>query len=277
MPRPTLRLGLSAHYTSHVWFKHGLSYAYLTTFAGRIAHLVLAPLNALFKLRGNANIDTFLLQRHQVINQQMQHLIDHHGVTQILELASGLSPRGLLTAQAYPEVDYIESDVPQMVAHKTELLKKGAKPDNLSLAPCFFMAQGEQVSIQQRLADCCLDKPTLIISEGLLNYFSTAQLEQEFKQIAQTLKSFKQGFYITDLYTDNRQHRYYAYARFAQRIVGMLTGTNWQMLYQSDEQITQAFLQSGFAKTQVINPQHTDIVTDKSLEPFVRIILAQVH
>ncbi len=274
MSDANLRLSLSAHYTSYVWFKYHLSYPELTTVAGRIAHLLLMPINSVFKLKGGVNIDTFLLQRHQLINQQIQYLVEQQGVTQILELAAGLSPRGIQISRRYPHVHYIESDVPSMQAHKSKLLNKLVKPHNLESIPCFFMAQKQQANISQALSLFKQTEPTLVISEGLINYFTQTQLQQGFKQISQALSCFKQGTYLTDLYPDNQQHPYYAYAKFAQNTVAWLTNSNWQLQYTDTQAIKQAFSQANFQQTQVLTPTSNNL-KKPNMTPFVRIVLAK--
>ena len=58
-----------------------------------------------------ADIDTFLLHRHMVID----HLLDQaiaSGYTQVIELASGLSGRGYAFCGRYGALRYIETDLP---------------------------------------------------------------------------------------------------------------------------------------------------------------------
>ena len=110
----TSRISVSAHYTGYIWYKHGLSARGFATQAGRFANATLAPVNALLRVLAGADIDIFLLQRHSVIDHQVKELIEQEGVTQIVELACGLSPRGYRLKKAYPQLRYIEGDLPAM-------------------------------------------------------------------------------------------------------------------------------------------------------------------
>lgn len=280
MSKSSSRLSLSAHYTSYVWLKHGLSYAELSTLSGKLIHLFLSPINAFFKLKGGANIDTFLLQRHKIIDHQVEKLIKEHGVTQILELGSGLSPRGLYMANKFSHIQYIETDLEDMTAHKKSRLNKLPQPENLTLKPCSFITTNSQPSIKERLAELDPNQPTLIVSEGLINYFSTEDFSQELAHISATLKDFKQGYYLSDLYPDDINHPSYKYLKIAQALVSKLTGNTWFLHYQNDDEIAEAFEQAGFAKTQVINPKslyESEVVEAIKAEPLVRIVFSQSH
>jgi len=57
---------------------------------------------------------TTLKQRHRMIDQHLTQLIEQHPDLQVLEIASGLSPRGWNFRQKYPNIDYRELDLPGM-------------------------------------------------------------------------------------------------------------------------------------------------------------------
>lgn len=276
MSKIPTRIGLSAHYTSYVWLKHGLSYPQLSTLSGRLIHLLLAPINAFFKVKGGANIDTFLLQRHKIIDAQLERLITEQGVTQILELGAGLSPRGLSMATKYPDIQYIETDLEPMVKHKTKLLQNMNSPCNLSIKPCSFIATNNQPCIVQRFEEFDIKKPTLVISEGLINYFSKEQLQGAMQTMTKAFKPFSQGYYLTDIYPNDVQHPSYRYLKLAQRLVSKLTATRWFLHYKNEEEIAKAFIEWGFAQCQVINPNRwseTNLIEPTKTEPLVRIVL----
>lgn len=280
MSKSSSRLSLSAHYTSYVWLKHGLSYPQLSTLSGRLIHLLLSPINGFFKLKGGANIDTFLLQRHKIINHELKKLIEEKGVTQVLELGSGLSPRGLYMASAYPHIQYVETDLEDMIKHKAQRLKKLNPPSNLNLKACSFIAFNNQPSIADRLEELSPNQPTVIVSEGLINYFSTEDFNQALKNISAALKPFKASHYLSDLYPDDINHPSYKYLKMAQSLVSKLTGNTWFLHYQNNDEIAKAFKEAGFLSTQVINPKNlykTGVVEAIKAEPLVRIVLGQNH
>jgi O-methyltransferase involved in polyketide biosynthesis len=53
-----------------------------------------------------------LKQRHTLLDDQLKTLIEQYPQLQVLEIASGLSPRGWWFRQHYPEITYRELDLP---------------------------------------------------------------------------------------------------------------------------------------------------------------------
>src|SRR4051812_25543346 len=84
----------TAHYTAAVWERHGLSDQAFTTPEGRVLHAALSPAMTASRLAGGPTLEGFLLARHRVIDQQLEAAIADGRVSQVVELAAGLSPRG---------------------------------------------------------------------------------------------------------------------------------------------------------------------------------------
>ena len=164
----TSRISVSAHYTGYIWYKHGLSARGFVTRAGQFANATLAPVNALLRALAGADIDIFLLQRHSVIDHQVKELIEKEGVTQVVELACGLSPRGYRLKQAYPQLRYIEGDLPGMAARKKALLEEVGLVEGHEVRECNILNADGPASIGALLSDLDPTQPTLIITEGLV-------------------------------------------------------------------------------------------------------------
>lgn len=250
----TSRISISAHYTGYIWYKHGLSAPGFATSAGRVANALLTPVNAFLRLVAGANIDIFLLQRHSVIDHQVETLITEHGVEQIVELASGLSPRGYRLKQKYPQLHYIEADLPGMAARKKALLDKIGCQENHQVFPCNILESDGDQSIKALLGRLDPNKKTLIVTEGLVNYFDLATIKSVWAQMATGLKGFPEGYYVTDLYPDFVEHPSYKYVQFAQKLVGFFTRGQWPLHYRSDDAIQQGFKQDGFRHVAVHDP-----------------------
>lgn len=250
----TSRISISAHYTGYIWYKHGLSAPGFATSAGRIANALLTPVNAFLRLVAGANIDIFLLQRHSVIDHQVETLIKEHGVEQIVELASGLSPRGYRLKQKYPQLQYIEADLPGMAARKKALLDKIGLQENHQVFPCNILERDGEQSIKALLGKLDPAKKTLIVTEGLVNYFDLATIKSVWEQMAEGLKTFPEGYYVTDLYPDFIHHPSYKYVQFAQKLVGFFTRGQWPLHYRSDDAIQKGFKQDGFSQVEVHDP-----------------------
>lgn len=274
----TSRISISAHYTGYVWYHHQLSADEFATSAGRWAYRILTPINAILKRLAGANIDTFLLQRHLVIDHQVEQLITQHGVTQIVELAAGLSPRGYRFSQKYPQLTYIETDLPGMVERKQQVLASLPVTDTHRVVRCNILQQEGEESLAAVFKQLDPLQPTLVISEGLVNYFELPIIRSVWQRLAKHLQNFPVGVYVTDLYPDLQEHPSYRYVQWAQKLVGFFTRGQWPLHYRSDTDIEQGFQQDGFAHVTVLNPSqlYDSVNIPHSKTPsLVRIICAQ--
>src|SRR4051812_29320105 len=91
----------TAHYTGRVWVRHGLSHPELATWEGQLLFDVLAPTMAVSGALGGPTLEASLLARHRIIDALLADAIDAGTVTQVVEAAAGMSPRGWRFAQRY--------------------------------------------------------------------------------------------------------------------------------------------------------------------------------
>jgi O-methyltransferase involved in polyketide biosynthesis len=73
-----------------VWARHGLSHPALETREGRLLESM-RPMNALSEALGGVSLETYLVTRHRAIDVLLERAISEEGVTQVVELAAGLS------------------------------------------------------------------------------------------------------------------------------------------------------------------------------------------
>lgn len=118
----TSSISFTALYTGHVWYANGLSAPAFHTRRGSVFYHALAPFEYIGGKIAGGNIRTFLLQRHHLIDHLVRDAIEQRGVRQVLEIACGLSPRGYRFRQQYPDLKYVEADLPDMAARKHRLL-----------------------------------------------------------------------------------------------------------------------------------------------------------
>ncbi|HSW15330.1 MAG TPA: class I SAM-dependent methyltransferase [Solimonas sp.] len=202
MTRTSAAISPTAHYTGYTWFDHGLSHPALVTPIGRWLYDGLRPLNALFRATGRPTLPGFLLARHRAMDQLLDAAIEEGRVTQVIEIAAGLSPRGWDFKRRHgARLRYIEADLPKMAEHKLRRLERGG-----------LLSPGHRVATLDALADegpqslaalaTKLD-PTqglAIVTEGLLNYFDRAAVEGMWRRFAGVLGQFPQGLYLSDLH-----------------------------------------------------------------------------
>src|SRR5437588_11176483 len=84
----------TAHYTGHVWARNGLSHPALDTLEGRIMFDSLQPAMLMGRLLGRGSLESYLLARDRAIDRLLERAIEQHDVSQVIEVAAGLSARG---------------------------------------------------------------------------------------------------------------------------------------------------------------------------------------
>lgn len=274
----TSRISISAHYTGYIWYKNGLSHKQFVTPMGRAAYWALKPMNAFMQSMVGASIDTFLLQRHFVLDHLVEQAIEE-GFEQIVELAAGLSSRGYLIKKAYPQIHYVEGDLPGMSVRKAELLDKLGRAEGHLTQPCNILDETGSHSIEALLASLDKTRKTLIITEGLVNYFDLPTIRKVWARMALALKDFPQARYITEVYPKLEQHPSYKYVKVAQKVVGFFTQGEYPLHYNSNEAMQQGFLEDGFSQVAVTAPEdyyHKLDMPTSSRQSLVRLVVADV-
>ena len=118
------------------------------------------------------------------------------GIDQVLELASGLSLRGLAMTEENAELTYVETDLEGLTAEKRTLVaglrRRHRLPDNerhqLRTANAL-----ELPALWHATVSFHRDRPIAVVSEGLLQYLSAAELEQVAGNVHALLDAFAPG------------------------------------------------------------------------------------
>lgn len=245
----------SAHYTGYVWYRHRLAEPAFVTGFGRFVHGLLSPISWAARVGFDLDIEQLLLQRHLQIDAQLTAAIEQDGVTQVVEIACGLSPRGRRFTTRYPQLRYLEADLPAMAARKRGLL--GAQgwlgTRHRVRAVDILAEQGEQ-SLAALFAELDPEQPVVVITEGLVNYFPLALIESFWARLAEQLRGFPQGRYLTELYPDLKEHPRYRQLRWGVGLIGRLTRGDYPLHYSSNEAIAEGFQRCGFRQVQVFDP-----------------------
>lgn len=252
----TSSISFTAHYTGQVWAKNGLSNPEWQTPLGRILYHSLSPFEWMGKHIIGGNIRTFLLQRHLLIDHLLHQVISQHPNLQVVEIACGLSPRGLRFCRQYPQLRYIEADLPAMAKRKNKLLKKvNADSARHFALPLDFFRQDELGL--GALFNTHLDKsaPVLVITEGLINYFELATLAPVWQELAQHLKQFPQGYYVTDNYPLLDDDPNKALMETLSSLLGWVSRSSVNFHFNHIEAIAPYYQQLGFSKVTVHNPE----------------------
>ncbi|RMF12518.1 MAG: class I SAM-dependent methyltransferase [Candidatus Dadabacteria bacterium] len=253
----TSRISFTAHYTGHVWRRHGLGDAALATWQGQVLFGALTPFNKLGnRLQPGLNLEAMLLQRHRIIDALLEQAITG-GATQVVEIAAGLSPRGLRFTRRHPDLHYLEFDLPGMAARKERLLSRVSdrSPRHLVTSGNALAADGEQ-SIAGRIATL-LDPtaPTVVITEGLINYFPVEQAQQIWGHIVAGLKRARWGVYLSDIAHTPGGFRGAWLIRLFRQVLETTTRGATHFHFDSTDETRQALLDAGFNEATIHSPE----------------------
>lgn len=274
----TSSISFTAHYTGYVWHHYGLSGKSFVTSQGHTYYTLLRPFECLARRVLGTDIKTTLLQRHYLIDRELQTLIAAHPDLQIVELACGLSPRGHRFTQQHRGITYIEADLPGMVARKRPLLAGiGSLSARHRVVACNILDRNTPDSLENVIArECRTDRPLAIITEGLVNYFELDTISPVWQRLAGLLHDYPAGVYLTDVYPEVEGHRFAGIIKASNQLLRTASRSRFMLHFSSDRSMQSHFLAQGFAQTTVFNPDH-----EKTGAPaarggaIVRVILAQ--
>lgn len=268
----------SAHYTGYVWYRHRLSEPDFVTGFGRFAHGVLSPLTWGMRELAGLDLEHILLQRHLLLDERLRAAIEHDGVCQVVEIACGLSPRGRRFCRRYPRLRYLEADLPAMAARKRRLLSRaGWQDERHQVREMDILAESGATSLAALFAGLNHGEPVAVITEGLVNYFPLAVVEDFWSRLAGCLAGFTQGIYLTELYPDLRSHPRYRQLRWGVDLVGRLTRGGYWLHYRDEAEIVAGFRDCGFVRVAVHDPDRAGVQLPRLKIPsLLRVIEARV-
>ena len=250
-------ISFTAYYTGEVWRQHGLSSEAFNTTQGKTLYYLGQPFEKFARAVAGFSTQTTLLQRHHMIDEVVRKAITEQGVTQIVEIACGLSPRGVRFCQEFPDLQYVEADLPAMLAHKEKLL---AENGLLTANHCVVGINILEENTPDALAvvfERELDptRKTLVITEGLINYFDYQTISIFWRNLAQVLRQFPAGGYVTDLYPNFQWHPMNRLISTFIHGLAFATKSSVTLHFKSQQAIVEGFSQLGFAKTTVHIPE----------------------
>ena len=250
-------ISFTAYYTSEVWRQHGLSAPAFDSTEGRALFWLGRPLEKFAQHVLGIGNDIMLLQRHQIIDDIVRRAIRDEGVTQIVEIACGLSPRGTRFCAEFPQITYLEADLPGMARHKERLLaNSGLLDDRHRIRAINILEQGTPEALDTVfLRELDHGRKTLVITEGLVNYFDLATIKGFWNRLAAVLSTYPDGIYVTDLYPDFKWH---PVTRFVDTFIHGLafaTRSRVSLHFRTEDAIRQGFRECGFGQTVVHIPE----------------------
>jgi O-methyltransferase involved in polyketide biosynthesis len=200
--RDSTAISPTAHYTGQVWVRNGLSHPQLTTLQGRWMFESLQPLMTVSGLVGGPTIEHYLLARHRALDGLLRQAIEEDGVTQVIEIACGMSARGWRFTQRYGDaLTYVEADLPAMAARKRDALYR-IEPFGLHhrVRDVDALAISGPSSLAALAGELDPAGGLVIMCEGLLSYLPGDAVLGLWERMAAVLSGFPVGVHLTDLF-----------------------------------------------------------------------------
>lgn len=262
-PQPdidTSRISITAHMTGYTWYANGLSSAAFATMPGRLFYHATRPWMRMGgRVLGIADFEATLLQRHRIIDHLLEKAVEEKGVGQVLELACGLSARGVRFMEKYgPEkLRYVEADLPGMAARKKKLLQDaGLLGENHFVVPVNILAGEGELSLEQA-ASHTLDPnvPTAVITEGITYYFPLEPMKDLWGRIANLLSSGSGGVYLYDDFARSSSPFYTNLLMAWTWLVGIVAQGKMHLHFLSGQEVNDTFCGLGFCDVSVHRPE----------------------
>ena len=240
----------TAHYTGEVWRRAGLSHPWLGTREGRIMVEALHPLMVVSGALGGPSLESYLLARHRAIDALLTDAVEGHGVSQVIEIAAGMSARGWRFANRYGDrLTYVEADLPAMAARKRRALERiGSLSDAHRVAEIDALRDDGPGSLAQLAAELDPGAGLAVVTEGLLGYLATDPMLALWRRIAATLQTFPTGRYLSDLHLGSVQT---PAVRFFRHLLGAFVRGQVYLHFDSAEEAEAALRDAGFASAAV--------------------------
>ncbi len=193
----------TAHYTGYIWARNGLSHPELETAEGRVLFEAVRPAMIFSSAVGSGTLEAYLMARHVAIDNVLTQAIEERGISQVLEIACGMSPRGWRFCERYPELTYLEADLPAMAARKRQALERmGSLSDHHRVIDLDVLADG---AIAEAVAGLDRARGLAVITEGLLGYLPTDSVEEIWRRLAAVMSEFQANRYFAELHLSSIQ------------------------------------------------------------------------
>lgn len=241
----------TAHYTGYVWARNGLSPRELATPEGRVLYESLRIPMVASAVLGGGTLESYLLARHSAIDALLERAVAEHGVTQVVEVAAGMSGRGVRFSDRHGDsLLYIEADLPAMATRKRQTLERlGA------LSKCHRVQELDALreSGPQSLAELvqALDPAAglAIVTEGLLGYLEPSDVRDLWRRVASVLANFRVGVYVSDIHIGEIQNLRVKAFRL---VLSAFVRGRVHLHFGDEQEVVAALREAGFTSARVL-------------------------
>lgn len=139
-------------------------------------------------------------QKRVRLSKELDKLIESYHPEQIIELACGYSPRGLILTQKNPNLIYVETDFSAVIAKKKRIFREIERKEEITLSKNHHLVKFDAVGKSlygslKKLID--RKKRTLVVAETLASYLSPSEHELLIKNVKEVLDKVKEGAYLS--------------------------------------------------------------------------------
>ncbi len=190
-------------------------------------------------------------------------IIAQHQITQVLEIAAGLSPRGLSMTEN-PDVVYVATDLSHILKQAKAVTEAILAKLNIARPNLYFRIVNtlDREDLLQAATPFQSGKPVAIITEGLLPYLSRAEKMLLAGNIHELLKKYG-GIWITSDVNTKESFKNLSHtdekirSRMRQRIKNLSAATGRNMgdnIFLDETDMRQFFTKAGFTIEEYSNP-----------------------
>lgn len=248
-PAGNPRVSLTAYATATIWAHYGFPNAELFTSrrGSALFHMLQGSSRAMQTLSPAARWFTrYLYWRHHWFDIWLQQTAPELAI----EIAAGLSARGLNYAASNPGCRYVDYDLPNMIKAKNKRLTRVQLPDNYKPSAADLLAPG----LGDELAAPATG-PVSVITEGLIDYLDTGNKETAWTHIAELLSRLGGGRYLFEIYSRERLASLGPSVPVFLSAIRHLTGDNMaKHLFPDSNAALELLQQCGFSQVEVIDP-----------------------
>lgn len=245
----------TAYATGYFWYRHGLSHEGLLVPEGRKLDRRFGYLIRAVKIVSGMSIEALMLARHKGIDALLTRHIESGKVTQVIELAAGLSARGWRFAQRYGDrIVYVETDLPHMAELKRSMLDKAglAAPRHRVVTVNALLDRGPG-SLHQIAQSLDPKAGVAIITEGLMSYLDPRTAKGVWRRIARTLGRFPFGVYLSDSYV--RSDRYGLGGALFRGVIQRFVRGRMHVHFETPDQAARLLKTAGFTGVTLHEPK----------------------
>ena len=256
--KDTASISFTGLYTGEVFYRSGLSPSFLATRSGGALYHLMTPMEMAGKWLGGANLRLMLVQRHLLMDDRLEYWIRERGVTQVLEIASGMSPRGLRFRKRFPDITYVETDLPGMAERKRRALEaQGCLNERHRVCPLnVFHEEGPQALETVVAEHFRQDEPLLIITEGLTSYFTLEAIRPVWQRINELGQRFPGSAYLFETYWRPGDSAFGRSINRLSGVLGRLSDSKVSFHFDHEDDVQRSLGELGFSRVKVHDPRN---------------------